>query len=97
MYRRIYVDTVCTNFLPQAAIFSTIIVASSTPYAIIKAKGDSRNVNKKQQKARLMLQGIRDTEFLAPCEEIQNDFSAINADETLTAKITEAIAYQLGD
>lgn len=51
----------------------------------------------KQQKARLMLQAFRDTEFLAPCEEIQNDFSAINADETLTAKITEAIAYQLGD
>lgn len=51
----------------------------------------------KQQKARLMLQAIRNTEFLAHCEEIQNDFSAIDADETLTTKITEAIAYQLDD
>lgn len=44
-----------------------------------------------------MLQAIRDTEFLAPCKEIQNDFSAIDADETLTAKITEAIASQSDD
>lgn len=97
MYRRIYVDTVCTNFLPQAAIFSTIIIASSTPYPIINAKKARIMTTDKQQKARLMLQAIRDTEFLAPCEEIQNDFSAINADEPLTEKITEAIAYQLGD
>lgn len=51
----------------------------------------------KHQKDQLMLQAIHDSEFLAHCEEIQNDFSAIDADETLTTKITEAIAYQLGD
>lgn len=51
----------------------------------------------KQQKDQLMLQAMRDTEFLARCEEIQNDFATIDADETLTTKITEAIAYQLGD
>lgn len=51
----------------------------------------------KQHKDQLMLQATRDTEFLARCEEIQNDFAAIDADETLTTKITEAIAYQLGE
>lgn len=51
----------------------------------------------KHQKDQLILQAIHDSEFLARCEEIQNDFSAIDADETLTTKITEALTYQLDD
>lgn len=75
----------------------TTIGAYLTPYPIIKAKKARIMTPDKQQKARLMLQAIRNTEFLAHCEEIQNDFSTIDADETLTTKITEAIAYQLDD
>ena len=37
----------------------------------------------KQHKDQLMLQATQDSEFLARCEEIQNDFTAIDADETL--------------
>lgn len=54
-------------------------------------------LTEKQQKDQLMLQAMHDTEFLARCEEIQNDFAVIDADETLATKITEAITYQLGD
>lgn len=54
-------------------------------------------LTEKQQKDQLMLQAMHDTEFLARCEEIHNDFAAIDADETLTAQITDAITYQLGD
>lgn len=51
----------------------------------------------KHQNDQLMLQATQDSEFLARCEKIQNDFAAIDAGETLTTQITEAIAYQLGD
>lgn len=37
----------------------------------------------KQHKDQLMLQATQDSEFLARCEEIQNDFAAIDASETL--------------
>lgn len=34
----------------------------------------------KQQKDQLMLQAMHDPEFVARCEEIQNDFAAIDAE-----------------
>lgn len=41
----------------------------------------------KQHKDQLMLQATQDSEFLARCEEIQNDFSAIDAGETLNKNL----------
>lgn len=65
------------------SIFSTIISASPTPYAIIKQKEAHIMLADKQHKDQLMLQATQDSEFLARCEEIQNDFAAIDASETL--------------
>lgn len=50
-----------------------------------------------QDKKQLMRQTMRNTKFLAGCKEIQTDFIAIDADETLTTKITAALTYQLDD